>query len=123
MHPPFLLRMSSLFQIPLSSSGHSTSSSTKSNIGWGSPAVADILTPPVDSLEPSVNPCMNSSPILSVDVPILAHHLHEGTLGEHKCNTLHSLFYSPRIHHALEYHLDTNSPSGVSLESTSKTSA
>ena len=53
---------------------------------------------------------MNPRPIVSVDVPIYAHRLREGTLGETERDALHSLLYSPHIHRILESHLDDNSP-------------
>ena len=53
---------------------------------------------------------VNPSPIVSVDVPIYAHRLHEGALGEPEQDALHSLLYSPHIHRILESHLNDNSP-------------
>ena len=34
----------------------------------------------------------------------------KGPLKEHCCDSLHSLLYTPHHHHALEFHLETNSP-------------
>ena len=89
-------------------SGRTSPSSTLSNAGWGSQDIPNVLTPPANRMEcpTTVNPC----PIVSVDVPIYAHRLCEGTLGEPEQNALHSLLYSPHIHQILESHLDDNSP-------------
>ena len=89
-------------------SGHTSPSSTLSNAGWGSQDFPSVPTPPTIHMERSttINPC----PIVSIDVPIYAHCLREGTLGEPERDTLHSLLYSPHIHCILESHLDDNSP-------------
>lgn len=62
-------------------------------------------------MESSTIPSIEPSPILSVDVPLHAHCLRDGTINENeKKNALHSLLHTPHIHRALESHLDTNSP-------------
>ena len=61
-------------------SGCTSPSSILSNSGWGSQDIPNILTPSTDRMEHPTT--VNPSPIVSVDVPIYAHHLHEGTLGE-----------------------------------------
>ena len=57
-----------------------------------------------------MTPFIESSSILSVDVPLHAHCLYEGMIKENEKDALHSLLYSPHIHCTLESHLDTNSP-------------
>ena len=89
-------------------SGRTSPSSTLSNAGWGSQDIPSIPTCPTNHLEHLTT--MNPGPIVSVDVPIYAHRLREGTLGEPEQDTLHSLLYSPHIHRILESHLDDNSP-------------
>ena len=88
--------------------GRTSPSSTLSNAGWGSQDIPNVLTPPANRMEHLTT--VNPSPIVSVDVPIYAHHLREGTLEEPERDTLHSLLYSPHIHRILESHLDDNSP-------------
>ena len=77
-------------------SGHTSPSSTLSNAGWGSQDIPNILAPPTDRMERPTT--VNPSPIVDVDVPIYAHRLREGTLGEPERDALHSLLYSPHIH-------------------------
>ena len=89
-------------------SGRTSPSSTLSNAGWGSQDIPNIPAPPTDCMEHLTT--VNPSPIVSVDVPIYAHRLCEGTLGEPERDALHSLLYSPHIHRILESHLDDNSP-------------
>ena len=89
-------------------SGSTSPLSTLSNAGWGSQDIPNILTPPTNHMECLTT--INPSPIVSVDVPIYAHRLCEGTLGEPERDALHSLLYSPHIHRILESHLDDNSP-------------
>ena len=89
-------------------SGCTSPSSTLSNAGWGSQDIPNIPAPPTDRMEHPTT--VNPSPIVSVDVPIYAHRLREGTLGEPERDTLHSLLYSPHIHRILESHLNNNSP-------------
>ena len=85
-------------------------SSTRSNAGWESSDIPNNPTSPPPCVEPSTIPSVNSSPILSVNVPLHAHHLRNGTMGVDEKNALHSLLFSPHIHRALESHLDDNSP-------------
>ena len=91
-------------------SGHTSPSSTQSNAGWGSSAALNVLTPSADHMEHSTISTVKPSPILSIDIPIYAHCLCEGTLREPERDALHSLLYSPHIHQILESHLDDNSP-------------
>ena len=77
-------------------SGHTSPSSTLSNAGWGSQDIPNILAPPTDRMERPTT--VNPSPIVSIDVPIYAHHLREGTLGGPERDTLHSLLHPPHIH-------------------------
>ena len=67
-------------------------------------------TPPPALMEPTPHFPVNRLPILSVNVPIAAHHLHEGTLEDHRRDSLHSLLYFPHLHHAFKFHLKPNSP-------------
>ena len=103
-----LSTVSSLTSNSTPPSGHTSPSSTLSNAGWGSQDIPSIPTPPTHLMErlTTINPC----PIISVDIPIYAHRLREGTLGELERDILHSLLYSPHIHRILEFHLDDNSP-------------
>ena len=95
--------VSSLPLVSLLSSCSPSPSSTKSNTGWGiswnksrrSPDGCYLPTPPTHSQEPSVAQPITPSPILSVDVPIHAHCLREGTFNSHQRDILHSLLYSP----------------------------
>ena len=89
-------------------SGRTSPLSTLSNAGCGSQDIPSVPTPPTNHMERSTT--INPHPIISVDIPIYAHHLHEGTLGEPERDALHSLLYSPHIHRILESHLDDNSP-------------
>ena len=73
-------------------SGHTSPSSTLSNAGWGSQDIPNVLTPPTNRMECPTT--INPSPIVSVDIPIYAHRLREGTLGEPERDALHSLLYS-----------------------------
>ena len=61
-------------------SGRTSPSSTLSNAGWGSQDIPNVLTPPTNRMERLTT--VNPPPIVSVDVPIYAHRLREGTLGE-----------------------------------------
>ena len=88
-------------------SGRTSPSSTLSNPGWGSQDVPNLPASPTDRVEHPTT--VNPSPILSVNVPIYAHCLHEGPLREPERDALHSLLYSPHIHRILESHLDDNS--------------
>ena len=74
-------------------SGCTSPSSAQSNAGWGSQDILNVLTPSADHLERSTTSAVKPSPILSVDIPIYAHCLCEGTLGEPERDTLHSLLY------------------------------
>ena len=104
--------------ISLLSSGHSSPTSVESNTGWeisqgkgrGSPDVHRLSTPPPDQMEPTPASPVTPPPILSVNVPITAHHLHEGFLEGPHHNSLHSLLYTPHLHHTLEFHHEPNSP-------------
>ena len=103
-----LSTVSSLTSNSTPPSGRTSPSSTLSNAGWGSQDIPSVPTPPTNHMECSTT--INPRPIISVDVPIYAHHLREGTLGEPERDALHSLLYSPHIHRILESHLDDNSP-------------
>ena len=103
-----LSTVSSLTSNSTPPSGRTSPSSTLSNAGWGSQNIPSIPTPPINHMEHSAT--MNPRPIISVDVPIYAHCLRKGALGETERDTLHSLLYSPHIHCILESHLDDNSP-------------
>ena len=104
--------------ISLLSSGSSSPTSTRSDAGWGisrskgseSPDVHRVPTPPPAQMEPTSNSPVTPSPILSVNIPITAHHLCKESLNDHRCDMLHSLLYAPHLHHALEFQLKTNSP-------------
>ena len=89
-------------------SGRTSPLSILSNAGWGSQDIPNVLTPSTDRMERLTT--VNPSSIVSVDVPIYAHRLREGTLGEPEQDALHSLLYFPHIHQILESHLDDNSP-------------
>ena len=110
--------VSSLPTISLLSSRSSSPTSTRSDTGWGlsqrdgrgSPDVDNVPTPPPAQVEPTSHPSVNPTPILSVDVPLAAHCLREGTLDGHACDILHSHLYAPHLHHAFEFHLEPNSP-------------
>ena len=110
--------VSSLPTISLLSSRSSSPTSTRSDTGWGlpqrdsrgSPDVNNVPTPPPAQVEPTSYPLVNPTPILSVDVPLTAHCLREGTLDSHTCDILHSHLYTPHLHHALKFHLEPNSP-------------
>ena len=67
-------------------------------------------TPPPAQVEPTSHSPVNPAPILSVDVPLAAHHLCEGTLDSHACDILHSHLYAPHLHRTFEFHLEPNSP-------------
>ena len=103
-----LSTISSLTSNSTPPSGRTSPSSTLSNAGWGSQDIPIVPTSPADRMEHSTT--MNPHPIVSIDVPIYAHHLREGTLRESERDALHSLLYSPHIHRILESHLDDNSP-------------
>ena len=110
--------MSSLPTISLLSSHSSSPTSTRSDAGWGlpqrdgrgSPDVNNVPTPPPTQVEPISHSPVNPAPILSVDVPLAAHRLREGTLDGHAHNILHSHLYAPHLHHAFKFHLEPNSP-------------
>ena len=100
-------------------SSHSTSpTSTRADTGWelprgdgrGSPDVNNVPTPPPAQVEPPSHSPVNPTPILSVNVPLAAHRLREGTLDGHARNVLHSHLYAPHLHRAFEFHLKPNSP-------------
>lgn len=109
LYASLISTVSSLPQVSLLSSGYSSSSSTKPNIGWGSPNVADMSTLPANNLETPMATPINPFPILSIDIPIHAHYLCEGTLDDHQCDDMHSLLYPPHIPLTLKSHLDTDS--------------
>ena len=88
--------VSSLSSTSSPPSGCTSPLSTLSNAGWESQDIPNILAPPTDRMEHLTT--INPSPIVSVDVPIYAHCLREGTLGEPERDALHSLLYSPHIH-------------------------
>ena len=66
--------------------------------------------PPPAQVEPTSHSLVNPPPILSVDVPLAAHRLREGSLDGHARNVLHSHLYAPHLHRAFEFHLKPNSP-------------
>ena len=109
--------VSSLPTISLLSSHSSSPTSTQSDAGWGlsrrdgrgSPDVNTVPTPPAQG-EPPSHSLVNPTPVLSVNIPLAAHHLREGTLDDHACDVLHSHLYSPHLHCAFEFHLEPNSP-------------
>ena len=103
-----LSTVSSLTSNSTPPSGRTSPSSTLSNAGWGSQNIPSVSIPSTDHLEHSAT--INPRPIVSVDVPIYAHRLREGTLREIERDALHSLLYSPHIHRILESHLNDNSP-------------
>ena len=78
--------------------------------GRGSPDVNNVPTPPPAQVEPTSHSSVNPTPILSVDVPLAAHHLREGTLDGHAHDILHSHLYAPHLHRAFKFHLEPNSP-------------
>ena len=104
--------------ISLLSSRNSSPTSTRSDAGWGlprrdgrgSPDVDNVPTPPPAQVEPTSHSLINPTPILSVDVPLAAHRLREGTLDGHACDILHSHLYAPHLHRVFEFHLEPNSP-------------
>ena len=110
--------VSSLPILSLLSSGSSSPTSIQSDAGWGlsqsdgrgSPDVHCMPTPPPAQMEPTLHSSVTLPPILSVDVPLNAHRLHEGSLKEHRCDSLHSLLYTPHLHRTFEFHLEPNSP-------------
>ena len=110
--------VSSLPTISLLSSHSSSPTSTWSDAGWGlprrdgtgSPDVNNVPIPSTAPVEPTSHPSINPTPILSVDVPLTAHHLREGTLDGHAHDILHSHLYAPHLHRAFEFHLELNSP-------------
>ena len=75
-----LSTVSSLLPNSSPPSGHTSPSSILSNTGWGSQDIPNVLAPPTDRMEHPTT--VNPSPIVSVNVPIYAHCLREGTLGE-----------------------------------------
>ena len=75
-----LSTVSSLTSNSTPPSGRTSPSSTLSNAGWGSQDIPSVSIPPIDHMEHSTT--MNPRPIVSVDVPIYAHRLREGTLRE-----------------------------------------
>ena len=110
--------VSSLPMISLLSSHNSSPTSTQLNAGWGlprsdgrgSPNVHRLPTPSAALMEPTLHSPMTPMPIISVDVPIAAHRLCEGTLDGHRCDILHSHLYAPHLHCTFEFHLEPNSP-------------
>ena len=81
-------------------------SSTGSNTGWGSLDVSNMPTFPTHDLESSVAQSMNPSPILSINIPIHAHCLCEGSLEGHHLDTMCFPLHSPHINCALKFYLD-----------------
>ena len=110
--------VSSLPTVSLLSSCSPSPASTRADTGWGlprrdgrgSPNVDNLPTPPPAPLEPTSHFSINPTPILSVDVPLAAHRLREGTLDDHARDILHSHLYAPHLHRAFEFHLEPNSP-------------
>ena len=110
--------VSSLPMISLLSSRSSSPTSTRSDAGWGlprrdgrrSPDVDNLPAPPPTQVEPTSHSPINPTPILSVDVPLAAHRLRDGTLEGHARDILHSHLYAPHLHCAFEFHLEPNSP-------------
>ena len=104
--------------ISLLSSHSSSPTSTRSDTGWGlprrdgrgSPDVNNVPTPPPAQVEPSSHSPINPPPVLSVDIPLAAHRLQEGTLDDHARDVLHSHLYAPHLHRTFEFHLEPNSP-------------
>ena len=125
-HPPFTMStdassistVSSLPSVSLLSSRSPSPASTRTDAGWElprrdgrrSPDVDNLPTPPLAPLELTPYPSVNPTPILSVDIPLAAHRLREGTLDGHARDILHSHLYAPHLHHAFEFHLEPNSP-------------
>ena len=75
--------LSTVFSLSSNSSppsGRTSPLSILSNTGWGSQDIPNVLTPPTNRMERLTT--INPSPIVSVDIPIYAHRLREGTLGE-----------------------------------------
>ena len=80
--------VSSLPTVSFLSSRSSSPTSTRSDAGWGlsrrdgrgSSDVNNVPTPPPAQMEPAPHSPVNPTPILSVDVPLAAHRLREGTL-------------------------------------------
>ena len=97
---------SSLPTVSFLSFGHFSPISTRSNAGWGSPNDHHGPTPPPDQMEPASTLLVTPPPILSVDVPISAHHLCEGSLEGHHGDMLHSLLYASHLHRTLKFHLE-----------------
>ena len=103
--------VSSLPTISLLPSRSSSPTSTRSDAGWGlprrdgrgSPDVNNVPTPPPAQVEPSSPPPVNPTPVLSVDIPLAAHRLREGTLDGHARDILHSHLYAPHLHHVLQF--------------------
>ena len=97
--------VSSLPTISLLSSRNSSPTSTRSDADWGlprrdgrgSPDVNNVPASPPTQVEPTSHSLVNPPPILSVDVPLTAHHLREGTLDGHACDILHSYLPRPSI--------------------------
>ena len=115
------LSIFTVFSLPmfsLLSSGHSSPISTQSDTGWGlsrsdgrgSPDVHHMPTPPPTQMEPTLHPSVVPPPVLAINIPITAHRLHEGSLDNHHCDTLHSLLYAPHLHRALKFHLEDHFP-------------
>ena len=110
--------VSSLPLVSLLSSHSPSPASTRADAGWGlprrdgrgSPDVNNLPTPPPAPLEPASHSPINPAPILSVDVPLAAHRLREGTLDGHAHDILHSHLYTPHLHRTFEFHLEPNSP-------------
>ena len=110
--------VSSLPTISLLSSRSPSPASSRADAGWGlprrdgrgSPNVDNLPTPPPAPLEPTSHSSINPTPILSVDVPLAAHRLREGTLDDHARDILHSHLYAPHLHRTFEFHLEPNSP-------------
>ena len=100
------------------SSRSSSPTSTRSDAGWelsrrdgrGSPNVHHVPTPPPALMEPTPHSSMTPTPILSVDVPLAAHRLRDGTLDGHARDVLHSHLSTPHLHRAFKFHLEPNSP-------------
>ena len=110
--------VSSLPSVSLLSSHSPSPASTRADAGWGlprrdgrgSPDVNNLPTPTPAPLEPASHSPVNPTSILSVDIPLTAHRLREGTLDSHARDILHSHLYTPHLHRAFEFHLEPNSP-------------
>ena len=104
--------------VSLLSSCSSSPTSTRSDAGWGlprsngrrSPDVHHLPAPSSAPVEPTPHSPVNPIPILSVNVPIAAHHLRERTLDGHHHDVLHSHLHAPHFHRTFKFHLKPNSP-------------